>query len=82
MGAESGIRKRLDLKKIIAEAEPAAAKGPLPLPPAKGPLPPAEEAPASAPSSSSTQDAAAATPPVQMEDFSVIGDMFSVDTDY
>ena len=82
MGQESGLRKRLDLKKIIAEAGPAAAKGPLPPPPAKGPLPPAEEAPASAPSSSSTQDAAAAKPPVEIEDFSSIGDMFSVDTDY
>jgi len=82
MGQESGLRKRLDVKKIIAEAGPAAAKGPLPLPPAKGPLPPAEEAPASAPSSSSTQDAAAAKPPEEKEDFSCIGDMFAVDTDY
>ena len=84
MGAESGVRKRMEMSRFLAAEEPPAAKGPLP--PAKGPLPPAtttDEPPAaSAPSSSSTQDAAAATTQTDKENRKDTGDMFDEEEDY
>ena len=86
MGAESGVRKRMDIAKFLSVAAAPPTSATAVEPPATGPMPQAtttNEPPAApSPSSSSTQDAAAAKTQTDKENWKDIGDMFDEEEDY